>query len=208
MNVQQVYAHYKIPLNLQQHMLRVAALSQVLIENWKNEKFDKESIALACLFHDMANIIKYDFSKTDLFKEEKNEVEYWKMIQEETIKKYGNNIHKATIKICHEINLPDKVIQLVENLEWNNAMKAVEQKDFESAICIYSDMRIGPFGILLLQDRLINLRTRDKSYDFISTSEAAKQLEKILQNNISIRVNFINNSDLNCKFNNLSQILV
>jgi len=41
MTVKQIYNQYLIPPNLQKHMLRVAALSLVLTENWKEDGLDK-----------------------------------------------------------------------------------------------------------------------------------------------------------------------
>jgi len=206
MDVKQIYNAYKIPPNLQKHMLRVAALSHIIIKNWRANKLDKESIILTCLFHDMANIIKFDFKKPSLFKEEENQLDYWKKVRDDFLQKYGTDIHKATLNICQEIGLTKQTLQLIEELEWNNSLNKIQQNDFESMICIYSDMRIGPHGILPLQERLINLQTRNSSFDFEFIEKSAVALEKEVQKHISISVNSINDTELNEKFEQLLRI--
>lgn len=40
------------------HMLRVAACSNLIIDNWNGQKLDKEAIIRVCLLHDMGNMVK------------------------------------------------------------------------------------------------------------------------------------------------------
>jgi len=208
MNVQEIYEQYNIPLNLQKHMLRVTGLSQIILENWQGKKLNKEIIIQACLFHDMANIIKFNLDKPPLFKEEKLKLNYWKKIQRNVIKKYGNNIHQANLQICQEIGLSSKTLTLINNLEWDNIPQILRQNDFEPAHAIYSDMRISPFGIVSLHDRLTNLQTRSKIYDFNLLKKNALVLEKTLQKNISINLNKITEEQINSRFKNLLKIII
>lgn len=203
MKVKEVYKKYKIPLNLQKHMLRVAALSQIFAENWENGKLDSKSITLTCVFHDMANIIKFNFEKPSLFKDEEDKVDYWKKVQKEVIQKYGNNVHLATLTISKEIGLSEKVINFIKNLEWDNTLKILEEKNFESALTIYCDMRIGPHGIMLLKDRIDDLQKRNKSHDMNSIKKAANLLEKTIQQFLSIDVNSVNNLQINSRWRSL-----
>ena len=115
MDLQKIYNQYNIPLNLQRHMLRVASLAQIITEDWQGAKIDQQAIIQACLFHDMANIIKFNFDRPALFEEEQNKTAYWKSIQKKVIKKYGNNLHLATLQICQEISLSPKVLTLKNN---------------------------------------------------------------------------------------------
>lgn len=65
MNIIDIYNKYHLPENLQMHMLRVAACSNLIIDNWNGQKLDKEAIIRVCLLHDMGNMVKIseDFSK-------------------------------------------------------------------------------------------------------------------------------------------------
>ncbi len=208
MNVQMAYEKYTIPPNLQKHMLRVAALSQIIIEHWKGPSIDDKSILFTCLFHDMANIIKFDFSKPSLFKEEEGKTEYWKKVQLYFVQKYGPNIHKATQIITKELGLAPQVVDLIKKLEWENILHVIEGQDFESAITIYCDMRIGPHGILPLQDRLDNLKTRTNFADSAFYEKAAPQLEKMVQKYVLITLNSIKDIQLIDCFDDLIKLEV
>lgn len=208
MQVNEIYIQYNIPSNLQKHMLRVAALSQIIAENWINGKLDKISIVSACLFHDMANIIKFNFDKPLLFEEEKHRINYWKKIQRGVLQTYGTNIHKATLKICKEIGLSERVQMLINKLKWSNSLSIIKNQDFESAICIYCDMRIGPFGILSLQERLTNLQKRNTMFDFDFISSSAASLEKFIQRNISVSTDLITDNQLSKRFNGLMKVSI
>ncbi len=58
MNIIEIYNKYYLPENLQMHMLRVAACSNLIIDNWNGLEIDKESIIRVCLLHDMGNMVK------------------------------------------------------------------------------------------------------------------------------------------------------
>ena len=53
MNIIDLYNKYHLPENLQIHMLRVAACSNLVIENWRGKEIDKDAIIRVCLLHDM-----------------------------------------------------------------------------------------------------------------------------------------------------------
>ena len=53
MNIIDIYNKYHLPENLQMHMLRVAACSNLIIDNWNGQTIDKESIIRVSLLHDM-----------------------------------------------------------------------------------------------------------------------------------------------------------
>ncbi|MFA5135994.1 MAG: HD domain-containing protein [Patescibacteria group bacterium] len=203
MDVKEAYNKYLIPPNLQKHMLRVAALSQICVENCDYPNIDMQSITTACLFHDMANIIKFDFDKPSLFKDEEKNTEYWKSVQKKFIQTYGTHIHTATLKIGKELGLSRKTLTLITNLEWRNTDTLLKKNFIESLICIYCDMRIGPFGILPLSQRLANLQTRNPTHDFELIHKSAYLLEKTLQKHIVINLDSITDSHINKRFGKL-----
>ncbi|MFH0773575.1 MAG: hypothetical protein V1922_04670 [bacterium] len=208
MNVQQVYDRYNIPFHLQKHMLRVAALSIILVDNWTMDGLDKESIIRASAFHDMANIIKFNFDKPALFKEEESKTNYWRKIQMEVIKKYGDNIHKATLKMCQEIGLSHKTLTIIENLEWNNTPKILKRKDYESAISIYCDMRVGPYGIMPLSERIEDLETRNNVHNMSFVRKVANILETILQKYTAIQISEISDFQIKGAFRKLPELRI
>ena len=160
MKVNQIYKTYNIPPNLQRHMLRVAGLAEILSENWTGETINKTAMVFACLFHDACKLLNFDLSRPELFEEEAENIDYWRWVQTEIAHKRGTNEHKATLQVCKEIMLPTKAIQLIDNLEWCYINGILEYRNMESAITVYSDMRIGPFGIITLEERFNELRSR------------------------------------------------
>ena len=56
MNILKIYEKYGIPENLQLHMLRVAACSNLIIDNWTGNELDKNAIIRVCLFHKNLNL--------------------------------------------------------------------------------------------------------------------------------------------------------
>ena len=44
MNTLQIYQEYMVPKNLQQHMLRVASLTKIILDNWNEPLLDKDEI--------------------------------------------------------------------------------------------------------------------------------------------------------------------
>ena len=57
-NILKIYEEYGIPENLQMHMLRVAACSKKIADNWTGEKLNTQSLYRVLLLHDMGNIVK------------------------------------------------------------------------------------------------------------------------------------------------------
>ena len=66
MTISQIYNKYSIPINLKKHMLRVAAVGKIICDNTKDIKINKNLIIKTLLLHDIGNILKFDFSKTNL----------------------------------------------------------------------------------------------------------------------------------------------
>jgi len=150
--VQQIYSDYKIMPSLQLHQLRVAAVAKIIVENFQ-EILDKEPIIFACLFHDMGNIIKSDLNYFPEFLKPEG-LEYWQDIKKDYIKKYGSDEHLATKKIAKEINLPNSTLACLNRIGFSNAITNEISDSFENKICNYSDMRVGPYGILSMEERI------------------------------------------------------
>jgi hypothetical protein len=84
---------------------------------------------------------------------------------------------RLLIKMCQELGLSEPILQIIDGLEWDEADKALQEKNWPVALAIYADMRIGPFGIIPMKDRIENLHARIpiKNYDQVLSS--AKTLE-------------------------------
>jgi HD domain len=156
--VQQIYAEYEIMPSLQLHQLRVASVARVIIENF-NGTVNKDAIIFACLFHDMGNIIKSDLNRFPEFLEPEG-LEYWKGVKERYIKKYGNEEHLATLLIAKEIGLSPESLFCLDHIGFSNAERNEKEDSFENKICNYSDMRVDPYGVVSMEERISEAQRR------------------------------------------------
>ncbi len=177
MTISDIYRKYTIPPNLARHQCEVAAVGRYICDHWVDEAIDKELITLALLLHDMGNIIK--FQRPFLGELEKDGV-YWEKIQDEFIKKYGSDVHKATCAIVSELH-QKRALSILQNLQ-EGSFFGYENLSFEVKICEYADCCVTPNGIVGFKVRLADLmnrynRTADEHWTKTMTSNA-RDIEK------------------------------
>lgn len=172
----EIYNEYKIKENLQHHMLRVAAVAFIICDNF-DEPLPKEDILMACLFHDMGNIIKSDLTYFPEFNEPEG-VEYWQNIKDEYIDKYGKNEHHATLQIMKELDLPTNVVDVVSKVDFYLACNNLNDNNFVYNIVNYADWRVDPYGIVSYEERMEEGNRRYKNMKGYSLE--GKKLQKLL----------------------------
>ncbi len=183
--VQEIYSEYKIMPNLQEHQLRVAAVAKIITENF-NKPLDLESIVTACLFHDMGNILKSDLARFPEFVEEKG-IEYWQKVKDEFLQKYGPDEHVATQIIAKEIGLNVGATECLNHIGFSNLGRNEIGDSFENKICNYADMRVGPHGIISLEEHYIDGQKRYATSKHVIASEKYEELAnsgRIIENQI------------------------
>lgn len=155
--ISEIYVAYKIPPFLQTHLLRVAAVAELICDHL-NIPVDKRAIMAACLLHDMGNILKF---KWDVMPEmfEPEGVTYWQKVQEEFKEKHGADEHLATQKILEELKVAPKISELINSMGFSKSCLNLEQ-DFEQKICSYADQRVAPHGVVSLAERLAEGKIR------------------------------------------------
>lgn len=215
MRIKEIYAKYLIPPNLQQHMLRVAGMSKVIAESWKRNTLSINAIIEACLLHDIGNILKFDLEKKAYFlgEEEKN-VGYWKEIKSEMSKKYGPDEHTATVAICTELGLNAEALWIVSNWGFGNFDRILASDNWEYRICVYSDHRIGPFGVVSLKDRFSEQKKRYEGHKHKSSDtsahlskraeyliDCAHRVEEQIQTKVNKSLNSISDREVEASFN-------
>ncbi len=154
----EIYAAYKIMPGLQLHQLRVAAVGKLICDNFKKPVNEREVI-LACLFHDMGNILKFDLTKFPEFTAPQG-VEYWEEVKTEYQAKYGDDEHAATQSIMKELGLPESVRVLMKGIGFSQVDRVEASESTERKIIQYSDLRVAPRGVWTLQERLDEGRKR------------------------------------------------
>lgn len=197
MTVEQVYSHFHTPKNLQHHMIRVAALTQLVIDHWMGQPIDRQSVLATALFHDLAKPITFDMNNQKQFVKSEAELRQLQIDHDDLIQRFGTNEHEALVKMFKEIGLSEKAQKLVNNLEWSYSDRLIEENDFESLIPIYCDMRISPKGIVAIADRILELDSRVPVEDLDLRLASAERLEKIIQDNTSFDLNSIDDKQIN-----------
>lgn len=160
MNILEVYKKYQlIPLQVEHH-LRVASVADLICENF-TDKVDRENVVKASLLHDMGNIIKFDLDNP-LFQDslQPQGVEFWKKVQTEFRHKYGNDEHVAHLKIAGEIGVGERILDIINAMTFHGASDTANKADFGKKICQYADDRVGPWGVVSLEDRFKDLQKR------------------------------------------------
>lgn len=203
MKVNQIYQNYFVPKNLQEHMLRVAALSQIILENWTGPEIDKKSIIQACTLHDIAKPITFDLAKQAQFGMSQADIDRLENHQNRLKSHYGEDEHHCTVKICEEVRLNPTSITLVDNLEWKYIPRLLQENNTASLIPIYCDMRIGPKSILPLNTRLEELKNRTSSEEYEDNVRNGHTLEQLIQGFTSTDLNSITEAQLVERFDQL-----
>lgn len=143
---------------LQTHQLRVAAVGTYIADSL-TVPIDTRRIVLAALFHDMANILKSDFTVFPDFLGDKD-VSYWEGVKAEYAARYGTNIHEATKTIAREAGLDSNTVALIEMMGFSRMESIRDSDSMELKILEYADSRTAPRSVLSLRDRLHDARGR------------------------------------------------
>ena len=156
--VQEIYSAYRIMPSLRLHQLRVTAVAKIICDNF-SESLNEHDILIACLLHDMGNIIKFDLN---YFPEhlEPEGLEYWQGVKNEFFEKYGGDEHHATETIAKEIGISDISFSYLSAIGYRNLEDALRDASFERKICAYADMRVSPYSICSIEERISEGRKR------------------------------------------------
>lgn len=196
-----IYEEYKIISNLQMHQLRVAAVAKQICESL-NIKIDKESVIIACLLHDMGNIIKFNLDYFPEFLEPEGLL-YWQGIQKEYFNKYGHDEHIATLDIIKELGMTEKINTLVDSIGFGRSCIVSKTSDLEKKICTYADFRVSPKNVVSIRDRLIEGKKRYAGRDVDVTAhdrslreECMNIIEKQIFSHTNIKPEDINDESI------------
>lgn len=203
MQIIDIYKKYHIPQQLQLHMLRVAACSNLILDNFEGKKLNKESIIRVCLLHDMGNIAK--------IKDNPDNDNEFVNIREKYINKFGLDDHQISLAIGKELGLSDYELQIMEGKESKRNEEIMNSDLFEIKICAYCDERVSPTGVESIQKRLEDAKKRykgtssiwgdEKKADYLI--ECALEIEKQIMQYCSIKPEDINDDSIEKYMNDL-----
>ncbi len=202
-SIKEIYERFKIPKNLQEHMLRVAASGELICDNWDGVELDKDMIVATLLIHDLGNLMKMDLDSEICLKlmgNEADRINYWKEVKKEIMEKYGKDDHEVTLNMANELAVSERMKFLLINKAFEKNKETFESDDWELKICAYTDQRIGPFGVLSLKKRMDDFRERYKSrisLEYINSRiEFGQKIEEQLKEKMSILPEEINDGSI------------
>ena len=170
MNIIEIYKKYHLPENLQMHMLRVAACSNLIIDNWTGAEIDNKAIIRVCLLHDMGNIVKIpeNFSKDQEFLK----------IRKKYFDKYGTNDHEINLEIGKQEGLTEQELTILDGKRSRKNEETLKSNSYERKICAYCDQRVAPDGVVSIKERLedAKVRYKNKQLSVWSNEEKANHL--------------------------------
>ena len=195
MKIKDVYSKYFQPPMLVTHQLRVASVGYLILNSLG---IKDEEVVKALLFHDLGNIVRIKFG---LFADEDYKelgVSFYKSKQEEVIQKYGNVDHDVTVKMLKEIGLNQRIVELVELIKWENIASAIDSDDIILKIINYSDMRVGPMGILSAIERIDEVNKRKQNWiEYTTIRKLVVELENQIFSKSKITPESIDNDIVN-----------
>jgi len=200
MTIQQIYTQFLIPQNLQQHMLRVAALAQIILENWTGKKPDTEAIVIAAALHDIAKPVTFDLAKQAEYGLSLKEIQDLANLQKMIKTKYSSQEHQALLGIAQDLGYSALTVDILDNDEWEFIPRLLSDQQIEPLIMIYADMRIGWNGILSLSERLAKLQARTAIANLEVYQKNGPKLEEMIQEKTTIDITQITNQDLESRF--------
>lgn len=186
MKIFEVYKTYTTPPNLQGHLLMVTKIILAICDSWKGKAIDKDNLVKAALLHDLANIVKFDFiNHPEFLGPEVERIQFWIEQQKVIKEKYGTDDHEATKKMLEELGISQEVANIIVSKSFGNSILVSNSSNTEAKILLYADMRVGPFGIVTLRERLKDISTRLEKYknrpDLPNLIKACENIEKEIQ---------------------------
>ncbi len=201
MIISYVYKKFVTPPNLQKHLLLVTHVAMYIAQNFKGQNIDINKLRVAALLHDLANIVKFDFVKhPEFLGEERQNINYWIDQQKQVIDHYGVDDHSATNKMLNEVGVSDEIKNIILSKAFGNATEVNNSQSWEAKILLYSDLRVGPFGILSLKERIDDIVSRLEKYrnrpDLPNLISACQNIEKQIVETTGIDISKLSESDL------------
>jgi len=201
MTIKDVYNTYGIPPNLQEHMIRVASVVAHIEEHWIGPTVEWKIAIQTALLHDIGNIVKFDLDNhPEFLGEGQNDLECWRNKQQEMIKTYGSDDHEATRKILFELDVDKNIIETILLKSFSNSINTKNSNNWILKILYYADLRVLPFGIGTLDNRINDVKDRMPKYtnrpDFMILVNACYDIESQIQDNLDIQINEMSNETI------------
>jgi hypothetical protein len=197
LSIDHIYDKFEIPQNLRMHMKKVAGVGALLCENWSGPEITETDVVAVLLIHDLGNIAKFDLSSKSSV-EVMEDIGYLKELKKRITAKYGYGDHEATFNMAKELAVEKSIISLLQRMSSFSAENHTlrNREDYEIMVCVYSDLRVSPYGVVSLKERINDIidRYAEKPIfeEFKTLPKYAPLLEEQVFKNVTISPEQIN----------------
>lgn len=194
-SIAEIYEKFSLPLGLQKHMYTTAALGMIICDHWTGPTIQKDNVIQALLLHDLGNLIKFDLSETAHILDESLFTPYWRSLQAQQKKMYGQDAHTATLNMVRKCIQNETIMALIDGMD-TTYLEKIAQGSVEQQICEYADLRVTPTGLTSLTERLADIKKRyshsspewANEVHFAQSLQFAEMIENTLQKNTDIDI--------------------
>jgi hypothetical protein len=190
MTLNTIYIKFQIPPNLQRHMLEVAAVCILILDNWTGEKVDRQLTVQSALLHDLGNLVKF---KRPFMGELEVEAEHWQAVQDDLISRYGTDAKNATHQMIAEIGLKNSIGKVLKDVD--KLVEGIELMKPEAQIVEFADFCVSPEGIVGYQRRKKDLINRYGAKHGLSWVAPADRFMVAIQQKVNVDLKTIDNID-------------
>ena len=117
----------------------------------------RHDLIVACLLHDMGNIIKFNF---DVMPPPDGRKDYWKKVQSDFKEKFGLDELAAAEKIMEELGVLSRTHGILEHTSFPYGDKLLESGSMLQKIAGCADQRVSPGGIVSMTERFEYMHKR------------------------------------------------
>lgn len=224
--ISQLFSRYQIPVNLEQHLIQVAALGQLICQNWAGSPLNHDQIVSALLLHDIGNLVKFDLNQawTKAILAESSaqnpdlpqSFKAWQNLQTQFRRRYSYNADEANFAIVKELKIDPAIINILRDHTFEDLAVLLASKNWAKMILFYCDLRFSSTGLVAVTERLQDLRARYQIHDprytdpkiFARWLKNSLALENLLQQHTTLRLTQLTSSQLEPYFATLLQFQI
>ena len=150
MTPDQIYDHYGVPADLRLHMLRTAAIADLILANWEGPPVDRRGMARWLLIHDIGDIVTEDAAGTGMETAARSDLR---------IASAGDAM-RARDLVARSVGLAPEDVAAFQNGAFVNLGRNLATGNIAAMVAVYADCRQHEGSVRPLVEALAASRAR------------------------------------------------
>ncbi len=201
----QVFARFPLPINLREHLVRVAAVADTICKHWTGPPLNRDLVVAACLLHDIGNIMKMDFTspwQRELMKDDYDQIPQYQAFQDRARAHYGNSPDDVRAGLLKQAAIEPEVQTFIAASEGVFMPRMQAENEYAAMVYLYANNRVLPMRVGTLGERIADAKERYPGYydtperKAIDYEQRLWEIETALQAHCSIPLNSITDSTI------------